>query len=109
MATIYKILGQAAPAALANTTIYTVPTGANTVISTISICNLLNSNTNYWVAFVPRGGVQTANSFIAHSVNLPAQDTVALTLGVTMGAGDSCNVYSLSGSVSFNLYGSEVT
>ena len=109
MGTLYKILGQAAPAALANTTLYTVPNGANTIISTITICNLIGSNTNYWVSFVPRNGIQNANSFIAHSVSLPAQDTIALTLGVTMGAGDSCNVSSLSGSVSFNLYGSEVT
>jgi hypothetical protein len=109
MGTIYKILGQVNPAATTNTTVYTAPAGANTVISTISICNLGTSNTTYRIAIIPAGKTQVANSYIAYDTGLPASDAIALTLGLTLSAGDVCNVYSISNNVSFNLYGSEIT
>jgi hypothetical protein len=39
MPTTYKVLGQSAPAAVTATTLYTVPSATQTVVSTIVIAN----------------------------------------------------------------------
>ena len=49
----YKILGQVCPANTANVTLYTVPTNTNTIISTLSVCNLSLNNKTYNVAAIP--------------------------------------------------------
>ena len=109
MAIKYKILGQAFPAANTNATLYSVPAGNSTVISTLNVCNLSASNVQFRIA-VLRGGVTPtpSNSYIAYDTALPAQDAIGLTLGMTLDATDTVQVYSLQGNVSFNLFGSEI-
>ena len=109
MAIKYKILGQAFPAANANATLYTVPTGNSTVISTLNVCNLSSSNVTFRIAVIPRGTSPTpSNAFIAYDTALPALDAIGLTLGMTLDATDTVQVYSLQGNVTFNLFGSEI-
>ena len=109
MAIKYKILGQAFPAANANATVYTVPAGNSTVISTLNICNTSATNVSFRIA-VLRGGITPtpANSYIAYDTALPAQDAIALTMGMTLDATDTIQVYSFQGNVSFNVFGSEI-
>ena len=40
MPTIYKVLGQSAPSAAAATTLYTVPSATDTIVSTINVANI---------------------------------------------------------------------
>jgi hypothetical protein len=109
MAIKYKILGQAFPTANANATVYTVPAGNSTIISTLNICNMSATNVSFRIA-VLRGGITPtpANSYIAYDTALPAQDAIGLTLGMTLDATDTIQVYSLQGNVSFNVFGSEI-
>ena len=109
MAIKYKILGQAFPAANANATVYTVPAGNTAVISTLNVCNLSQSNVTFRIAVIPRGTSPTpSNTYIAYDTGLPAQDAIGLTLGMTLDATDTIQVYSLQGNVSFNVFGSEI-
>jgi hypothetical protein len=109
MTTKYKILGQALPSPASNTTLYTVPAGNSTVVSTLNVCNLSLSNVSFRIAVV-RGGVIPfpSNSYIAYETALPAQDAIGLTLGMTLDATDTIQVFSFQGNVSFNLFGSEI-
>ena len=47
MATIFKVLGQVAPAANNSTVVYTVPAGTQAVVSTLAIANV---DMTAWVA-----------------------------------------------------------
>lgn len=110
MGTVYKILGQQAPAANTVTTLYSVPSSTQTVISTLSICNNNAANVTCNVAIVPNGGSLSSNSYVVSGATLAYNDTMLLTLGFSLGtAGDTVQVYANTANVSFNLFGSEVS
>lgn len=110
MGTVYKLLGQEAPAANTVTTLYTVPSSTQTVTSTLSICNRNTGNVTANLAVVPNGGSLQSNSYIVSNVILAGNDTMLLTLGLALGtAGDTIQVYANTANVSYNLFGSEVT
>jgi len=109
MPNTYKVLGQIVPAAATLTTLYTCPSANSAVISTLTVCNLQNNaNTTVRVAVRPSAAVISSHHYVAYDLPLPAADSIALTLGITLAASDVVSVYSASGSVSFNLFGSEV-
>jgi len=110
MATVYKILGQQAPSANTVTTLYTVPSSTQTVVSTLSICNTNSSNITANVVFIPNGGSISSNSYVVSGATIAYNDTMLLTLGFSLGtAGDEIQVYANTANVSFNLFGSEVS
>jgi hypothetical protein len=109
MAMSYKVLGQIA--ATANTThnVYTVPAATEAVISSIIICNRNNdANCTYRIAVQPAGAALANDHYIAYDAPITALDSVALTLGVTMGNTDILSVYSANANITFNVFGSEV-
>jgi hypothetical protein len=108
MATRYKVLGQAAPAAATNTDIYTVPALKEAIISTIVVCNRSGSVTTYRIAVRPAGAAIADEHFLAHDVVVGAADSTTLTLGVTLSASDVITVYSLTTDLSFSVFGSEI-
>jgi hypothetical protein len=109
MANQYKVLGQVVPAATTLSTLYTVPAANSAVISTLTICNLANNaNTTVRIAVRPGAAAISSQHYVAYELPLPAADSIALTLGITMAASDVISVYSTSGNVAFNLFGSEV-
>ena len=109
MANTYKILGQVSPAATTQTDLYTVPAATSTVCSSISICNRGASATMFRVS-VSQGGAATANKdYIYYDVMLASNDTFIATIGVTLAATDKVRVYSGNSSLSFHLYGTEIS
>ena len=96
MATTYKVLGQVNPTAATATTLYTVPAGTQAVISTISVCNLT------------AGEALAAKHYIAYDSKVSGNDTLFITIGATLGAGDVITVYEGAADLSFNAYGSEI-
>lgn len=108
MATVYKVLGQVNPAATTATTLYTVPSATNTVVSTIVICNQAASAATFRIAVRPAGATLAAIHYVAYDVTVGASDSTALTLGLTLAATDVVTVYASTATVSFNAYGSEV-
>jgi hypothetical protein len=108
MASTYKVLAQSAPSATTNTDVYTVGSGKSAVISTITVCNRAASSATYRIAIRIAGSTLSNEEYIAYDVVLAANDTTALTIGVTLAATDVITVYASSANLSFNVFGAEV-
>ena len=108
MATVYKVLGQVNPSATTATTLYTVPASTATVVSTITVCNQAASSATFRIAIRPAGATLAAIHYVAYDSTVAANDTTALTLGVTLATTDVITVYASTATVSFNAYGSEI-
>jgi hypothetical protein len=108
MAITYKVLGQSIPSGNTATTLYTVPANTSTVISTLSVCNQSASNGSFRVAVRPAGATLAGQHYISYDTVIPNNDSIGLTLGITLAATDVVTVYANSASISFNLFGSEI-
>lgn len=105
----YKVLGQANPAATTDTILYTVPALTSTVVSTINICNQASSPATYRVAVRPAGAAIAAQHYLAYDVAIAANDSIALTLGITLATTDVITVRASTANTSFSAFGSEVS
>ena len=109
MAATYKVLGQSAPSATTNTNLYTVPAATSAVVSTIVVANRSQSSEGYRIAVRPAGETIANQHYIAYDVAVGASDSTTLTLGITLAATDVITVYASSASLSFSVFGSEIT
>lgn len=108
MPTTYKVLGQSAPSATTATTLYTVPSATDTIISTITVCNRDTVAGTYRIAVRPAAATLANQHYVAYDISLPANTTDTLTLGLTLDATDVVTVYASTANFSFNAYGSEI-
>lgn len=108
MATTYKVLAQSAPSATTNTDVYTVGAGKQAIISTITIANRAATAATYRIALRPDGAALANQHYLAYDVAIAANDTTALTLGITCDASDVVTVYASTANLSINLFGSEI-
>ena len=109
MPTVYKVLGQSAPSATTATTLYTVPSTTSTVVSTITVANRDSTSATFRIAVRPAGAALANQHYIAYDCSVGANDTTALTLGLTLAATDVITVYASSANLTFNAYGSEIS
>jgi hypothetical protein len=109
MAIAYKVLGQSAPSATTNTNVYTVGSGKQAVISTITITNRDAAAATYRIAIRPAGATLANQHYIAYDAGVPANDTIALTLGIAMEATDVLTVYASTANLSIGVFGSEIS
>lgn len=109
MATNYKVLGQSAPAATTLTSLYTVPSATEAVISTVVVCNRSASDRTFRLAVRPNGASISNEHYLAYDVTVGASDSTTLTLGITMDAADVLSVYASTTDLSFTAFGSEIT
>lgn len=103
----YKVLAQSNPSATTATTLYTVPASSAAVISTITVCNQAAAAGSYRIAVRPAGATLATVHYVAYDIAIAANDTTALTLGLTLAATDVVTVYASSANISFHAYGSE--
>ena len=108
MATIYKVLGQAAPSATTATTLYTVPSSTQAVVSTIAVCNRAASSGTFRIAIRPNGATLANEHYIAYDSTVAANDSTFITIGVTLGDTDVITVYASSADQTFSAFGSEI-
>lgn len=108
MASTYKVLGQSAPAATTNTDLYTVPAATSTVVSSLAVCNR-STSTTFRVAVRPAGAAIANQHYIVYDNYVNQYDTVFLTLGITLAATDVVTVYANAATLSFSLFGCEVS
>ena len=109
MPTNYKVLGQSNPAATTATTLYTVPSVTEAVISTIVIANLAATAATFRIAIRPNGATLANSQYIAYDVTVGAADSTALTLGITVDAADIITVYASTSTLTFSAFGSEIS
>jgi hypothetical protein len=108
MATRYKVLGQVAPDATTDTTLYTAPAGKDTVVSTIVVANRGASSFAYRIAVRPGGATLSNEHYIAYDVTVAQADSSTLTLGITLSPSDVITVRATSGDLTFVAFGSEI-
>lgn len=109
MATSYKILGQQAPAELSEATVYTVPTSASSVISSIVICNRGSSAGTFRIATSQGGGATASKDYLYYDQPLSQNNTFIATIGITLGASDKLKCYASTANFTFQAFGSETT
>jgi hypothetical protein len=109
MAETHKVLGQSNPTATTATVLYTVPAATQAVVSTLSIATLTSASATFRVAIRVAGAALSNAQHIAYDVSITGNDSVMLTLGLSLGTGDIVSVYASTGNVAFSLFGVEIT
>ena len=109
MPTIYKVLGQSAPAATTVTTLYTVPAATQAVVSTIAVCNRAATAATYRIAIRPAGATLANQHYISFDSTLAANDSTMITIGVTLAATDVITIHASTANTSFSAFGTEIS
>ena len=79
------------------------------MVSTITVCNQASTAGTFRLAVRPAGASLAAQHYLAYDTPIAANDTVALTLGITLATTDVISVYASSANLSFSAYGSEIS
>ncbi len=109
MPTSYKVLGQSNPSATTATTLYTVPSATDTVVSSISIANLASTDAAFRIAVRPAGATLANVHYLAYDITVGANDTTIITVGITLDTTDVLTVYASTANLVFHAYGSEIS
>jgi glucose-6-phosphate dehydrogenase assembly protein OpcA len=97
------------PAANTLSTLYTVPSSTQAVVSTINVCNTASADATYRIAIVPNGVSITNANYIVFNATISGNETIAFTQGITMDSGDLLRVFASSASVAFNAFKMEIS
>jgi len=114
MPTAYKILGQVDTTTLGATTegtLYT-STSVESIVSSLIITNQAGTSATYRIAVQPSADASssaTAKHWIVYGATVPASDSVILTVGLTLAAGDRIRVWGSTATLSFSAYGSQIS
>lgn len=110
MTLAYKALGQSAPGAASLTTLYTVPSSPSTqaIASAIAIANR-GAATTVRVAHSPLGAAIANQHYILFDALIDANASQFLNLGMALAPTDVVRVYNTLATVSFTLWGVEIS
>lgn len=109
MAIAYKVLGQVAPSATTSTAVYTVPSATEAIVSSVTVCNRAGTSGTFRLAVRPNGEALATKHYLVYDAEVASNDTIILTIGVTMDASDVLEAYASSASMTFQAYGSEIS
>lgn len=109
MPTTYKVLGQIAPSASTNVSFYTCPSGTQTIVSTIVVCNRSSSSATFRIYLRPNNETLADRHYLCYDTPIPPNDSIFLTFGATMDAADQLYCFTTSANLSFSAFGSEIT
>lgn len=107
MATTYKILGQQAPSTT-GAVLYTVPAAGSAVVSTIVVTNIAATAKTFRV-LVRSGSTHGNQNHLAYDTAVPANDSIVMTMGITISGSSQIVVSGSDANVVFNAFGSEIT
>jgi hypothetical protein len=88
-------------------TAYTVPAGKEAVVSTLAITNISGAAATYRVAVIKSGDTLSSENFLFLDVPIAGSTTQAITIGMTLAAGDVVKVAANTAYVNATLFGSE--
>ena len=109
MTITYKVLGMMNTTTNTTATLYTVPAATSTIISTLNVCSQSTSTSTFRIAVRPAGVTLAPQHYIAYETPLPANDSISITIGITLAATDVISVYANTSTTSFAAFGSEIT
>lgn len=109
MAEAIKVLGQSNPAVTTLTALYTVPGSTEAVASTLAVCNRTSSGVLVRVSVAVAGAADSLEQYLLYDTEIRKNDSLFLTLGMSLAATDVVRVYTDTSGVSFSLFGTEVS
>lgn len=109
MADTNKVLAQSNPAATTLTDIYTVPASTSTVISSIVVCNQASSSATFRISVQVANAADAVKQYLFYDITIPGNDSFVATIGITLAATDVIAIYASSTTLSFNVFGVEIT
>ena len=104
-----KVLGQVNPSATTLTTLYTVPSAKEAVVSSISVANLTATAATFRLAVRPAGASIANQHYIGYDITVGASDTTIITVGLTLATTDVLSVYASTADVAFQAFGDEAS
>jgi glucose-6-phosphate dehydrogenase assembly protein OpcA len=104
-----KVLGQSNPSATTLTTLYTVPSAKEAVVSTISVANLTSTAATFRLAVRPAGASIANQHYIGYDITIGASDSTLITVGLTLATTDVISVYASTANLAFSAFGDEAT
>jgi hypothetical protein len=110
MATAYKysqVQGTSSTGTYA--TLYTTPSATEAVISSLVITNQSSSAITVRIGMDTTAGTPGASEFLVYDAAVAGNDTVALTLGITMPASNFIRVASSASVCNFTAFLSEIS
>jgi len=108
MANAYKVLGQVADASSNNVTLISDQDG-ETIVSTIAVVNREAATNTFRIAVRPGGATLANEHYLAYDTNILANDSITLTLGITLADNDILTVGASDANVSFSAFGTVIT
>ena len=109
MADVIKVLGQLDTAATTVTTLYTVPSETVTTISSIVAANRTGSAITFRLSVHVAGAGADDKQYLYYDKSVPANDSLAIVIGITLNQTDVLKVYASAVDMSFNVFGVETT
>ena len=104
-----KVLGQSNPVAATLTDAYTVPASTQATVSTIYVANRSATATSFRISIAVAGAADDNRQYVYYDVEIRGNDSMAATVGATLGAADVVRVYATLATLSFNIFGVEIT
>jgi hypothetical protein len=104
-----KVLGQVNPSATTLTTLYTVPSAKEAVVSSISVANLTATAATFRLAVRPAGASIENKHYIGYDITVGASDSTIITVGLTLATTDVLSVYASTANVAFQAFGDEAS
>ena len=110
MPTVYKVLGQAAPADTSNANLYTVPASTSAIVSTLVIANTTATAALAEVYVRIAGATAAASNAVLYDASIPANSTATFTLGMTLATTDVITIQTgTANALTFTAFGSEIS
>jgi hypothetical protein len=104
-----RVLGQAAPAATTLVDLLTMGAGKSATISSVVVCNRGSTTTTFRISVAIAGAADTPAQYLYYELPIIGQDTFIATVGITLAATDKLRAYAGNASLSFNVFGVEVS
>jgi len=108
MANAYKILGQVSDASANDVELY-LASGVEAIVSTIIVANRASAAKTFRIATKTDNSAVADTDYVAYDTSIAANDTITLTLGITLEDGAEISVGSSDANVTFQAYGTEIS
>jgi len=90
-------------------TLYQTPASTSAVLSTIVVTNQASSSVTVRIGLTTSAGTPTSAQWLVYDAVVAGNDTVALTLGITMDASKFIRISSSANTCNFSAFYSELT
>lgn len=110
MATNYKVSQVQGTASTGTySTLYNTGASTEAVVSTILICNTASASATYRIGLDDSAGTPGSSEWLVYDAVVAGNDTIALTLGISLGNSKYIRVSSSANTVTFSAFVSEIS